>query len=267
MKQNKSLDQSGIAHILLLIVAALVIGVASYSVFRLVQDKNSTYSAENSESKAQESPVKIKSLGIELDYFDPATGKAGDLVFMKDAFQEGSVDQIFMEYGYVIAGNSATNYQSKANPQPTFILPVGTKVRSLIDGVVEDVPKLYSGDYSVMVKGNGSDLIFETEHVMNVVVKKGDSVKAGQVVAEVSDYDAKNFGGKYSLLDIGVLKGGNPPQHVCLSDYLDDSIKDETLKKITAIKKSWEEFRGEPDAYDESAVVTPGCVSREPIDG
>ncbi len=267
MKLKQINNQAGFAHILIFVMLAVVVGFAGYTVFRMVQAKDTASPAESSEPKAQEGPVKIKSLGIDLDYYDPATNKAGDIVFMKDAFQEGSVQQVFMEYGYVIAGNSATNFQSKANPQPTFILPVGTKVRSLVDGVVEDVPKLYSGDYSVMVKGKGSELIFETEHVMNPVVKKGDTVKAGQVVAEVSDYDAKNFGGKYSLLDIGVLQGGNPPQHLCLSDYLDDSIKEETLKKITALKKSWEEYRNEPNAYDESAVVIPGCISREPIEG
>lgn len=266
MKKH-TLDQSGIAHLLLILVIAVIVGVVGYSAFRVFQSKSTTVTSENSVEKATESPVKIKSLGIDLDYYDPATNKAGDIVFMKDTFQEGAVNQIFMEYGYVMAGNSANNFQGKANPQPTFLLPVGTKVQSLVDGVVEDVPKLYSGDYSVMVKGKGSDLIFETEHVMNVTVKKGDNVKAGQVIAEVSDYDAKGYGGKYSLLDIGVLQGGNPPRHLCLSDYLDDSIKEETLKKITALKKSWEEYRGEPDAYDESAVLIPGCVSREPIEG
>lgn len=269
--KKQTLDQSGIAHLLLFIILAVVIAVIGYSASRVFQSKPTTNSSESTTEpvakKKEEAPVKIKSLGFNLDYYDPATNKAGDIVFMKDAFEEGSINLIFMEFGYVIPGNSASNYKSKSNPQPTIILPLGTKVRSLIDGVVDNVPKLYSGDYSVMVRGQGSDLIFETEHVMNVLVKKGDTVKAGQVIAEVSDYDAKNYGGKYSLLDIGVLQGGNPPHHLCLSDYLDDSIKDETLKKITALKKSWEEYRGEPNAYDESKTVIPGCLSREPIEG
>lgn len=269
MKSMKKhpLNQSGVAHILLVLLLVVVVGVVGYSAFRVLESKNKSITSENSAEKAANNSVKIKSLGIDIDYYDPQTNQAGDIVFMKDTFQEGSIDRVFMEYGYTMAGNSANNFQDRSNPQPTFLLPVGTKVQSLVDGVVENVSKLYSGDYSVMVKGKGSDLIFETEHVMNVTVKAGDTVKGGQVIAEVSDYDAKNYGGKYSLLDIGVLQGGNPPRHVCLSDYLDDSIKDETLKKITALKKSWEEYRGDPTIYDESSVLIPGCVSREPIEG
>lgn len=145
-------------------------------------------------------------------------------------------------------------------------MPLGTKVHSLVDGEVFDVPKLYSNDYSVMVKGEGSDLIFETEHVKNVLVKKGDKIKAGSIVAEVSDYDAKNYAGM-GLVEIGILKGGNPPSHLCPFDYLDDSIKDETFKKITALQTSWEEYREDISVYDESKVVVPGCLTRDPIEG
>lgn len=171
---------------------------------------------------------------------------------------------LFFDYGFNVPATSAG--PEKKNPQPTFILPLGTKVHSLVDGEVFDVPKLYSNDYSVMVKAEGSELIFETEHVINVKVKKGDKVKAGDVIAEVSDYDAKNYAGM-GLVEIGVLKGGNPPSHLCPFDYLDDSIKDSTLKNITALQKSWEEYRGDSSIYDESKVVIPGCLTREPIEG
>ena len=66
------------------------------------------------------------------------------------------------------------------------------------------MPKLYSNDYSVMVQGEGSELIFETEHVINVKVKKGDKVKTGDVIAEVSDYSAHGYNGQR-------CEGGLPP--------------------------------------------------------
>jgi hypothetical protein len=102
--------------------------------------------------------------------------------------------------------------------------------------------------------------------VINVTVKQGDKVKAGQVIAEVSDYDAKNYAGM-GLVEIGVLKGGNPPSHLCPFDYLDDSIKDATFRKITALQKSWEEYRGDVSIYDEAKVAIPGCLTRDPIEG
>lgn len=258
--------QNGFAtvEVIIVLIIVIVIGVVGFMVMnKNKKSDNESVSANNAQEIAQKSEVKIKHLGINLDYYDPSTNKAGDFVFTKATFDAG-IQQLFMNYGNVVPASSAG--PAKANPQPTFILPLGTKVHALVDGKVFDVPKLYSGDYSVMVQGEGSDLIFETEHVINVKVKKGDNVKAGDVIAEVSDYDAKGYDG-LGLFEIGVLKGGNPPSHVCVFDYLDDSIKNDTLKKITALQKSWEEYRGDSSIYDETKIVVPGCETRNPIEG
>lgn len=261
----KRLNQNGIAHIgiLLVLVVIAVVGAVGYMVYSKQDKTSEEVTSSNSSEVGKKSEVKIKNIGINLDEYDPATGMAGDLKFTKANFASG-MQMLFSEFGYEVAASSAG--PAKKNPQPTFIAPLGTKVMSLVDGEVVDVPKLYSNDYSVHVKGEGSDLIFETEHVINVTVKKGDKVKAGQVIAEVSDYDAKNYDG-LGLFEIGILKGGNPPSHICPFDYLDDSIKDDTLSKITALKKSWEEYRGDTTIYDEANTAIPGCISREPIEG
>lgn len=256
--------QGGFAVVELLIVLVVIaaIGGVGFFVMNRSKDKSTTnVTSANAKETANKSEVKIKHIGVDLAAYDPATNKAGDFVFTKDELQ---FDRIFFEYGFEVPANSAG--PAKKNPQPTFILPLGTKVHAMVDGEVFDVPKLYSNDYSVMIQGEGSELIFETEHVINVKVKKGDKVKAGDVVAEVSDYDAKNYAG-FGLVEIGVLKGGNPPSHLCTFDYLDDSIKETTLKNITALQKSWEEYRGDSTIYDESKVVIPGCLSRDPIEG
>ena len=256
--------QSGFALVELLVVIVIIMAIAAVGFFVVGRDKDDKAAqgtASNTQQVAKKSEVKIKHLGVDLDAYDPATNKAGDFVFTKEKLE---FSRLFFEYGFEVPANSAG--PAKKNPQPTFILPLGTKVHSLVDGEVFDVPKLYSNDYSVMVKGEGSELVFETEHVINVKVKKGDKVKAGDVIAEVSDYDAKNYAG-LGLVEIGVLKGGNPPSHVCPFDYLDDSIKDSTLKKITALQKSWEEYRGDSSIYDESKVAVPGCVTRDRIEG
>lgn len=263
MKHNK--NSSGFAHLVLLVAVVVIAAIAGvgYMVMNKQDSKTPEVNASNAAAVAETSKAKIKSLGINIDTYDPATNMAGDIKFTKANFA-GGLQMIFFEYGYGIEANSAG--PAKKNPQPTFIVPLGMKVMSLVDGEVMDVPKLYSNDYSVHVQAPGSDLVFETEHVINVQVKKGDKVKAGQVIAEVSDYDAKNYDG-LGLYEIGILKAGNPPSHVCPFDYLDDSIKDDTLKKITALQKSWEEYRGDSSIYDESKVVIPGCLSREPVEG
>lgn len=263
----KKLHQKGFAHIgiVLMILVIAAVSAAGYLVYQKQSEKTATVTSGNAADVATKTGTKIKHLGVNLDYFDPAANKAGDFVFTKAKFDAGpTLQMLFMNYGNTVPASSAG--PAKANPQPTFILPLGTKVHALVDGEVFDVPKLYSNDYSVMVQGSGSDLIFETEHVINVKVKKGDKVKAGDVIAEVSDYDKKGYDG-FGLFEIGILKGGNPPQHICPFDYLDESIKSDTLKKITALQKSWEEYRGDTKIYDESKIVIPGCETRDPIEG
>lgn len=255
-------NQKGIAHVvaIIIVIVAIAVGGAGYLVYK--KEKGSEPATVNkAQTVTEKTEAKIKHLGVDLAAYDPSTNKAGDFVFTKHNI---TFNRLFFDYGFEVPANSAG--PAKKNPQPTFILPLGTKVHSLVDGQVFDVPKLYSNDYSVMVQGEGGELIFETEHVINVKVKKGDKVKAGDVIAEVSDYDAKNYAGM-GLVEIGVLKGGNPPSHLCPFDYLDDSIKADTLKNITALQKSWEEYRADSAIYDESKVVIPGCLTRDPIEG
>lgn len=213
---------------------------------------------------SNEPPLLLKSLGINLEAYDPTTKKAGDILF--PAKKLGQFDQPFMEYGFHIPSSSASN--AKNNPQPTFVVPLGTKVHALVDGVVTDLPKLYSNDFSIMIgTGKTNDQFrYETEHVINPLVKVGDRVKAGQVIAQVSDYDTGNTPG-FGLVEIGILKGGNPPQHVCPFAYLDPSIKTKIQQQLLAFYKSFEEFRADTNVYDEAKQTTPGCLTLDPIAG
>lgn len=208
-------------------------------------------------------PLLLKSIGVNLDYYDPNTGKAGDFVFTKEKLQ---FNRLFMDYGFFIPASSAS--PDKKNPQPTFILPLGTPVRSLVDGVVANMPILWSGDISIQITtdGNLQRWAYEIEHVKNPLVKVGDHVKAGQVIAEVSDFDHNVPG--FGAVEIGILHGGGegPPEHVCPFMYLDPSIKDEVFAKIRAFYQSWEQYRGDTTLYDESAQI-PGCLTLIPIEG
>ncbi len=211
-----------------------------------------------------EPALKLKSIGINLGYYDPTTSTAGDLKFTKSKFMFGI---IFSDYGYFIPGEQSAGGKDKFNPQPTFTAPMGTKVMSLVDGVVTKVPLLYSGDYSIHVATNPqSRWIYETEHVINPLVKVGDEVKAGQVIAEVSPHN-KDANGGFGIVEIGILKGGNPPQHVCPFAYLDESIREDIQKKLTSLYSSWEKYRGDSSLYDENALKQPGCLMLDPIDG
>ncbi len=171
-----------------------------------------------------------------------------------------------MGFGFYIPG-SDSSHPAKYNPQPTFIVPLGTPVRSLVDGVVANMPTLWSGDISIQVTKDGKmqKWVYETEHVRNPKVKVGDRVSAGQAIAEVGSFGSGGPDG-FGTVEIGILKGGNPPQHVCPFAYLDESIKTETLKKLTSLFKAWEEYTGDQSLYSENNPI-PGCLTLEPIDG
>ncbi len=211
-----------------------------------------------------EPPLLLKSIGINLDYYDSAINMAGDFRFTKNRLQQ---NRIWMDFGYVIPGGDSSTGADKANPQPTFILPLGTKVRSLVDGVVIAVPGLYSGDYSIQVgDGKNGNWLYETEHVINPLVKAGDQVSAGQIIAEVSTWSSQGNDG-LGMVEIGILHGGNPPEHVCPFVYLDPSLKVELLKKIEALYASWEEFRRDSTLYDQTKYAVPGCLTLAPVPG
>jgi hypothetical protein len=209
-----------------------------------------------------EPPLKLKSIGVNLDYYDPKTNKAGDFVFTKEKLQ---FNRLFMDYGFFIPASSASS--DKKNPQPTFILPLGTPVRSLVDGIVAAMPILWSGDTSIQVTADGKmqRWVYEIEHIINPKVKVGDKVSAGQIVGEVSNFDKSGPAG-FGAVEIGILKGGQKPEHVCPFAYLDESIKEDTLKKITSLFKSWEDYIGDKNLYDENTPY-PGCLTLELIEG
>ncbi|MDO8516182.1 MAG: M23 family metallopeptidase [bacterium] len=209
-------------------------------------------------------PPLITHIGLNIDYYNAQTGKAGDFTFTQNPLKFNS---LFMEYAFAIPASMSATGEVKYNPQPTFIAPLGTKVHALADGIVDRVPLLYSGDYSVMVRPlYESNYRFETEHVINPIVKEGDVVKAGQVVAEVSPFMKESNNG-FGMVEIGILEGGNPPQHWCPFAYLDPSVKDDLQKKILALYASWETYKNNTAIYNEAAQSIPGCLSLEPIEG
>ncbi len=214
-------------------------------------NQNSGKIDKNDENKP---PLKLKSIGVNFE----------DFKFTK---QKLEFNRLFMGFGFVIPSNVSSTGQDKSNPQPTFVVPLGTKVLSLVDGVVAAIPTLWSGDFSVQVTQDGKmqKWIYETEHLINPQVKVGDKVTAGQVVGEVSNFNSGAPPG-YGTVEIGILKGGQKPEHVCPFLYLDDSIKDDTFTKMKNLFRDWEEYTGNTSLYDESLPV-PGCLTLVPIEG
>jgi len=243
--RSPQVNQKGFGAVPLFLLV-LVVFAAGLFFFRPV--------SKNLESpqSGDEPPLKLKGIGVNFEDFE----------FTKEKLQ---FNRLFMDYGFYITGGP--DNPAKSNPQPTYILPLGTPVRSLVDGIVAAIPTVWSGDISIQVTTDGKlqKWIYETEHVINPKVKVGDKVKAGQIIAEVSNFDKGTPPG-YGAVEIGILKGGQTPEHVCPFAYLDDSIREETFTKMRNLFKTWEEYVGDESLYDESLAV-PGCLTLDPIEG
>lgn len=245
-----------------IVLAVIVAGVVWY-VARGSKTLSSGQTGTTASLNKNGPPLLIKHMPIAFGPYDATTNKAGDFVFTK---KEIPFDRLYMDYGFFIP--ASPDRPAKNNPQPTFIVPLGTKVHAITDGIVIDMPTLYSQDYSIMVASDArSPYRYETEHVIKPTVKVGDSVKAGQVIAEVSDYDKNLASLGFGLVELGLLKGGNPPQHLCPFAYLDPSIQEKTFADLTAFYKDWNNFTGKRLYNETEYAGTIGCLTMDAIDG
>ena len=204
-------------------------------------------------SNTDEPPLKLKGIGVNFE----------DFKFTKEKLQ---FDRLFMGFGFVIPGSSSSSGQNKSNPQPTYVVPLGTPVRSLVDGIVAAIPTLWSGDYSIQVTADGKmqKWVYETEHIINPKVRVGDRVTAGQIIGEASTFDRGAPAG-YGTVEIGILKGGQTPEHVCPFAYLDDSVREEIFAKMRNLFQTWEDYTGNQALYPDSEI--PGCLTTDSIPG
>lgn len=268
-KNQKGFAVLGIAIIIAVIAVLLAVGWRVWSEKSYKTNSGGTDSSSN--SIEEDEPPKLKNIGFNLDYYNPDTNRAGDFHFTPALASVLSGDPTFQKLiwsDYGIQDNRSPNDPTKRNVQPTFRLPLGTKVLAPIDGEVTRVEVLYSEDYTIWFSGNkNSTWSYEMEHVINPSVKVGDKVTAGQVVAEVSTHGSEHHPG-FGIVEIGLFHPvDNEPAHWCPFVHFDDSIKDEMNKKILALYTAWETYLDDDSVYNNANYPVPGCATLEPSKG
>ena len=178
------------------------------------------------------------------------------------------------DFGFIIPASSVRP-SPQANPQPTFYAPLGTPVIAIVSGVVTSITTLYSSDFSVMVgaTAGSSGPFWEMEHVINVRVRVGDTVVAGQTIADVSNYECawgrNNLAtdpiclSRLGLVEMGLLYGGTPPEHRCPFDLdvVAPSKKDAIFGQLDSARARIEAAFGDTSKYNEVSRASSQCIT------
>ncbi len=211
---------------------------------------NEVNDPEQTEKPPEMKPV-LKNLGINIEPWDKTTKRAGDFLFERKNYVD---NKIFTEFAHRIVNDMG----EKLLPEIGFNVPVGTIVVSPLDGVITEV-RLYepSQDYIIFIKTDeSSPWIVGFEHVYYVRMNVGDTVVAGQELAEVSpSYGRTEFGN----VEINVWTAGQQIVKYCPFEFLDESLKTRYEEKINRLANDWEEFVGE-NVYQQEKWVAPGCL-------
>ena len=196
----------------------------------------------------------LKNLGINIDTWNKQTNLAGDLMFDNGViYDDGNVagNKVFLDFGmkdkYRVNDVGAIEYW--------FYVPIGTKVRSPIDGTVQVVFFEHTKDWGVNMIPKESKWIVSFEHLVNLKVKEGDIVRAGDIVGEA----APRIGNRIAMVELAVWTGGGSIIKYCPFNFLDESLKLVYREKINQLAIDWEVFTGQ-DVYRQEAWIAPGCL-------
>lgn len=206
----------------------------------------------------EDKPPVLKNLGINIELWNKQTNLAGNLIFTsKVLYTDANIknEKVFAEFGefeHVInnPGRSVEYW---------FFLQPGTKIHAAADGIVHVFYIEHTKDWGINISPRqGSMWFVGHEHLINLVVKEGDIVRAGDVIGDAMAH--KSFGVDLGFTELAVWTGGrNGIYKYCPFDFLDESLKLMYEQKINQLAKDWEEFIGK-DVYKQEEWVAPGCV-------
>ena len=220
-------------------------------------------------------PKVIENWGLDLAPYDAATGKAGVMQLAgvtPPTFPNPADNEMYSR----IVGIYGMDAKGVKEPQMAFMAPLGTPVISMVNGTVCDLPTLYSNDFSVRVaptgvtcQGGAANVLFEHEHLIDPLVKVGDTVKAGQRIGTVSDFNSNWKAKGMGTIETGVffMKNDNSgrPWHACLANYLAPSKSSAMLSTLSSIEQGWMSVRADSSLYNLGAQSPVGCLTQEDI--
>lgn len=243
------LDQHGIAHLaLVLILVIVVVGVAGYISFSRI-NQNQPGESKVLDGGESEPEVVLQNLGLEsLD----------NVLITNDAVREYESMGLkgFYPFGDKLEGKT----DSRLNPNFEFSsLKPGTKVVSAIDGVVAFIKEqAETGDSEVFIQSKeGSIWTIGYDHISNLQVKKGDLVKAGDVIG---DPTVQGNGALRFEIQVNRDEAGDTT-HICPSNLLSGDVRDKLLEDLSVMQQQWNSTTG-LSLYNLQDQNPVGCIKQ-----
>jgi hypothetical protein len=240
--------------LLLLAISVVLLGAIAFAAVTVLnktddtktQDstKASSNSAENN-SKKQTDDLVLQNVGF--DTFD-------NILYDTYALSAYKTDGL---KGFYFFGDDLPG--ARKNPNFEFSsLKEGTKIIAAIDGTITFIKEQSeSSDKEVFLQTNeNSQWIIGYDHLVNVTVKKGDKVKAGDVLGEPG---VQNNGLRRFEFQVNKKQSGQDDVHVCPTTLMASSLKEGLEKSMTTMMQQWNTLAG--FTVYEPALQTPvGCL-------
>ena len=210
---------------------------------------------QNEQQVTEEMIPVLKNLGIILDTPNTQTKRAGDLLFDKKVVWEDGgqySDKAFGEFGEMGKRKDIINLPGV---EYNYAVPIGTKVYAAGDGIAHIFYIEHTEDWGVNIQPEkNSQWNIGQEHIINLNVKEGDLVKAGDVLGEATPNKMD-----YATTQLSVWTGGKGIVKYCPFYFLENDLKSSYEEKINQIAEDWEIFIGK-DVYKQENWVAPGCL-------
>lgn len=261
MNKHKQHSQGfSVLIIIVLLAVVTVVGFAGYSVMSKKGDKQDSQqmsSGQNQQNqqgendqqvnRADETTIELQNIGLatfdDIDY-DPYAVRDFDSQGMKG----------FYVFGDPLPGG-------RTNPNFEFSsVKKDAKIVAAIDGVIvhiEEQNENNTTDYEVFLQTSENSIwMIGYDHLINVAVKKGDQVKAGDFLGNPNVQ-----GNGLARFEIQVNKETNSTEHICPATLLADSVKTDILNNLKTSMNTWETTTGK-ELYNPDQQSPVGCKGK-----
>jgi len=195
-------------------------------------------------------PTYLHGLSVNIDRYNPSTGRAGDIVF------DSRDEKPFWEFGKnVLMDQSGV---LKDNCAFEFHVAMDAVLHYAADGTVIFMEyQAENADYEIGVQSPDGRFIADYDHVRNPTVQIGSTVVAGQVLGTPGPWGDK-FGRTEFQINAttdGVVLSYPPWK------YFEPGLLQQYEDKVSNLMNDWEAFKKDSSIYNQAAMLYPGCTS------